>query len=760
MFSRGLFTLIQTLKLLGKNRRGQIHIDYIIAAALFIIVVAGVALSTFQSLSPFYLAAKADQLGMVSDNIAQTLLSSLGNPPEWGNESSLPEGFQLGLAEYDSTEYPNTGGVGFYSLDPNKLSRLSPSNPYFIPYGPYYLGFSEEIPDFESFYKIPRENNSLSSLGLSNYKFRLLTRPPYQLVITAEPSQLALYPLETSFSLSIKSLTWYNVSIPNVQYSFAIMSPKGTVAKFVSGVTDASGEDNVPVRIRFSPSQPPGVYVITGVSRTDTGLISFCFTPFDVFVIDPSFKVVSYTRRTSTYRSQVVAHIWDISRTEAILINSTVQSEQRIYIKATVLQPNGSVIGPSDMTYDAGGFWTYDYPSPLTGPCLSFVSVRAVNMTIYNALVELVERIENSTSADRDSVTWTALGMWLTYYYTGEFLDSATREISKEDPKQLNPGQEWWLWKTKGYPLISLCTYTYALAHWATDGVHPDYLWNATNYGGNTLVEDYSKWANETVTSNSYAVVALSMLYLTTSNSTYLDLAIKAADWIENHWETGPYESNKFPTYDIGASTWAFMTIYQATQEKSYANLAQTMAHRLAINQTSEPGDKYGSWPGSGTPGGGQAQFTSLPLMGLCSTWNYTFYNNVTAGLNWLLSIPSSTPMDASKLSAVAMAFGFGNTYTIPPFGYSYVSYPMMADYGPKDTPYEDTVAMTRYVTIRGSVYQALLHCWDPEIQTSKTALSASCVGMGVFAASPVVYLVSKRAYKKRRVLKNEKHSS
>lgn len=743
-------------KRLKKNRRGQVHIDYIIGAALFILVVAAVALSTFQSLSPFYLAARADQLGMVSDNIAQTLLSSLGNSSDWGNELSLPEGFQLGLTEYDPEEYPNTGGVGFYSLDPTKLSRLSPSNPYFIPYGPYYSGFSREVLDLDkNFYNInSSEHNSLSSLGLSYYKFRLLTRPPYQLVITAEPYKLALYPLETSLLLRIKSLTWDNVSIPNVQYSFAIMNPKGFATKLFSGgkvyqtfsgVTDASGEDAVPVRIRFSPSQPQGVYVITGVSRTDTGLFSFCFTPFDVFVIDPTFKVVSYTRRTSNYRSQVVAHIWDISRSPAVLIDSEQQSTWRIYIKATVLQPNGSVIGPSDMAYDAGGFWTYDYSSPLIGPYLSFVSVRAINMTIFNALKDIVEKIEKLESASPEDVSWTAVSMWLTYFYTDEFLDNATRQISKGDIKQLNPEKQWWKWS---YDYISLSTYAYALAYWALDQVHEDYLWNATYYGGNTLVNDYSKWANRTVALNSYAVLGLSMLYIATRDTTYISIAKSAAGWLADNWDTGPYDSSKFPTYDVGAAIWAMMSMYQATEDQSYYSLALTMADWLAVRQLSD-----GSWPGSSV-GGGEAQFTSLPLIGLCSTWNYSFYENVTAGLDWLITTQCDGTGSASKLAAAAMAAGYGNAYIVPPFGWGFASDPMMADYGPTDNPYKDTVAITRYVTIRGTVYQALLHCWDPEIETSKGVFSASCVGLGIITASPLVSLFLKRAYKKRRIPK------
>jgi len=728
------------------------HLDYIIGVALFILIVALVAISTFQSLSPFYLTAKADQLSMISDNVAQSLLSSLGNPPDWGSQLSLPEDFQLGLGEYDTKEYPNTGGLGFYSLDPNKLSRLSSSNPYFIPYSSLDSGFSDEILGLNgSFYAIsPSQRNSLSSLGLSRHEFNLLVKPPYQLVVTAGPYQLALYPLESSFLLRIKSLTWDDVPIPNVQFSFAIINPKGSASKFTSGgrtyqvfsgTTGATGETTVPVKMKFSPNQPQGVYVITALSKTSTGLMSFCFTPFNVFVIDPDFKVVTYTRRLSSYSSQVVAHIWDISRTPAILVDSAWQSKGRINIKATVFQPNGSVIGPFNMKYEAGGFWTYDYRSPLSGPYLSFVSVYAVNMTIFNSLVDFVKRIESGESANPGSVSWTAASMWMAYYYTGEFLSNATRQISKGDNKQLNPDQQqWWKWS---YDYVSLCTYTYALAYWATDGVHDDYLWNATNYGGNTLVKDYSKWANDTVALNSYAALALSMLYIATGNSTYLNLAVKAAAWLKNRWNIGPYDSSQ-ATYDVGTAIWSLMTLYQATGDQFYYNLAQTMAYWVAVRQNSD-----GSWPGS-SGGGGEAQYTSLPLMGLCSTWNYTFYQNVTAGLNWLITTKCEGTNQDYRLAAAVMASGYGNAYTIPPFGYGCVSYPMMVDYGPSDLPYEDTVKLTRYVTIHGTVYQALLLCWDPEIETSKTVLSVSCLSIGMLTACPIVVLVSKKVKKRR----------
>jgi len=728
-----------------------VHLDYIIGVALFILIVALVAISTFQSLSPFYLAAKADQLSMVSDNVAQSLLSSLGNPPDWGSQSSLPEDFQLGLVEYDTKEYRNMGGLGFYSLDPNKLSSLSSSNPHLIPYSSWDSGFSDDILGLDpNFYALsPNEQNSLSSLGLSKHRFKLLVKPPYQLVVTAEPYQLALYPLESSFLLRIKSLTWDNISIPNVQFSFVIMNPKGFAAKFISGVriyqvfsgtTGATGETTVPVKMKFSPNQPQGVYVITALSKTSTGLMSFCFTPFNVFVIDPTFKVVTYTRRLSSYSSQVVAYIWNISRTPAVRVDSTWQSKCRMSIKAIVFQPNGSVIGPSNMKYEAGGFWTYDYQSPLSGPYLSFVSVYAVNMTIFNSLVDFVKRIESGESASPSSVSWTAASMWIAYYYTGELLGNATRQISKGDNKQLNPEQQWWKWS---YDYVSVSTYAYALAYWATDCVHDDYLWNATNYGGNTLVKDYSKWANRTVALNSYAVVALSMLYIVTGNSTYLNTAVRAAGWLKDKWQTGPYAESE-PTYDVGVATWAFMTIYQATQDKSYYNLAQTMAYWLAVRQLSD-----GSWPGSSV-GGGQAQFTSMPLIGLCSTWNYTFYRNVTRGLDWLITTRCKGTNDVTKLAAAVIASGFGNSYIVPPFGHGYVSYPMMVDYGPEDIPYEDTVAATRYVTIRGTVYQALLYCWDPEIRTSETALSLSCIGLGVFVACPIIFLSVKRRIKWR----------
>jgi len=739
-----------------------VHLDYIIGVALFILIVALVAISTFQSLSPFYLAAKADQLSMVSDNVAQSLLSSLGNPPDWGSQSGLPEGFQLGLAEYDTKEYPNTGGLGFYSLDPNKLSRLSSSNPYFVPYSSLDSGFSDEILGLKpNFYAIsPSERNSLSSLGLSRHEFKLLVKPPYQLVVTAEPYQLALYPLESSFLLRIKSLTWDNVPIPNVQYSFAIMNPKGYVAKFTSGsstyqvfsgTTGATGETTVPVKMKFSPNQPQGVYVITALSKTSTGLMSFCFTLFNVFVIDPDFKIVTYTRRLSSYSSQVVAHVWNISRTPAVLINSELQSRWRISIKASVFQPNGSVIGPSDMRYDAGGFWTYDFKSPLTGPYLSFVSVNAVNMTIYNVLVDLVKKIEDDTSASPEKVTWKALSLWLAYQYTYEFLSNATRQISKEDNRRLgwysNPSGWWTIKGSWTYDLVSLCTYTYAIAHWTTG--QEDYLRNAT-IGGNELVVKWSPArVNRTIATNSFAVLAFSTLYIITGNSTYRDFAVRAAGWLKDNW-SDPTKSSPSETheYDVGAATWAFMTIYltiyQATGDMTYYNLAQTTAYWLALRQASD-----GSWPNS--RGGGDAQRTSLPLIGLCSTWNYSFYQNVTAGLNWLLT-RSAVPQDSYKLAAIAMASGFGNAYTVPPFGYGYVSYPMMADYGSKDIPYEDTVALTRYVIVRGTVYEALLYCWDPEIKTSKVVLSASSISMGILAASPIVYIVLRGTIKKRRV--------
>jgi len=697
------------------------------------------------------LAAKADQLGMVSDNIAQSLLSGLGNPPNWSDQTILPEDFQLGLMEHDPEEYPNTCGVGFYSLDPTKLSRLSSSNPYYIPYSSYSSGFSEEILDLDSdFYNMsPSENNALSSLGLSNHRFKLLTRPPYQLVVTAEPYQLMLYPFESSWLFHIESLTWDDVPIPEVQYSFAIMSPRGFVTKFISGsgtyqvfsgVTNANGEGFVPVKIKFSPNQPQGVYVVTAVSRTTTGLVSFCFTPFNIFVIDPAFKVVAYTRRTSSYSSQVVAHIWDISNTTAVPIDSNLRSGRRLSIRATVFQPNGSVIGPSDMAYNAGGFWTYDYPSPLAGPYLSFVSVYGVNMTIFNALVDLVVKIEQTESANPGSVSWSAVSMWMAYYYTGEFLGNATRQISKGDNKQLNPDKQWWKWS---YDYISLCTYAYTLAYWATDQVRDDYLWNATNYGGNTLVKDYSKWANDTVALNSYATLALSMLYIVTGNSTYLNLAVKAADWLKDRWNVGPYDSSQ-ATYDVGAAIWSLVTLYQATGDQSYNNLAQTMAYWVAVRQNSN-----GSWPGSSV-GGGEAQYTSLPLMGLCSTWNYTFYQNVTAALNWIITTRCEGTANDYKLAAAVMASAYGNAYTVPPSGWVSVSYPMMADYGPSDFPYADAVKLTRYVTIRGTVYQVLLRCWDPEIETSKTVLSVSCLSLGMLTACPMVVLFSKKVKKWR----------
>ena len=735
------------------------HLDYIIGAALFIIVVASVAVTTFQSLSPFYMAAKADQLSAVSDNIGQSLLSGLGNPQYWGNQSTLPADFQLGLAEYDSVEHPNTGGVGLYSLDPTKLSRLSVNNPYFVPYSSFYSGFSDEILDLDSsFYEISPSNcNALSSMGLSNYRFDLQIRPAYQLVVTTEPHQLALYPLESSFLLRVKSMTWNNISMPGVQYSFAILNPRGSASAFLSGgvlysvfsgVTDAGGEAEVPVRMKFHPNQPQGRYIIATVSQTSAGLKSFSFTPFDVFVIDPTFKVFSYTWRPSVYTSQVVAHVWNISCAPAVLIDSDLQERWGISIKATVLQPNGSVIGPSDMSYDARGFWTYDYASPLEGQYLSVVSVRAVNMTICNAIANLVNRIEKLESANARSVSWTAASLWLTYFYTGEFLDNATMQISKGDNKQLNPQTQWWKWS---YDYVSLCTYAYALAYWATDNVHDDWLWNATNYGGNTLVDDYSKWANDTIAENAFAVLALSMLYIATgyTNSTYLDLAVRSAEWIEENWDTGPYSESE-PTYDVGVATWAIMSLSQAIADVSYYTLAQEMAYWLAVRQNNEPGDNYGSWPGSSS-GGGQAQFTSLPLTGLCSTWNYSFYDNVTAGLNWLITTNCEGTGDSDKLAAAAMASSFANSYTVPPFGIGFASYPMMADYGVSDIPYKDTVALTRYVTIHGDVYRVILHFWDPVMETSKNVLSASCVGFGLITASPMVLVFSRKLLKRRR---------
>jgi len=56
---------------------------------------------------------------------------------------------------------------------------------------------------------------------------------------------------------------------------------------------------------------------------------------------------------------------------------------------------------------------------------------------------------------------------------------------------------------------------------------------------------------------------------------------------------------------------------------------------------------------------------------------------------------------------------------------------------------------LTRYVTIRGTVYQALLRCWDPEIETSKTALSMSCLSIGMLTACPTVVLALRRVKKR-----------
>jgi hypothetical protein len=730
-----------------------VHLDYIIGAALFIIVVASVAVTTFQSLTPFYMTAKADQLSAVSDNISQALLSGFGNPQDWGNQLSLPDDFQLGLAEYDSIEYPNTGGVGLYSLDPNKLSRLSSYNPYFIPYSSFASGFSDEILDLDSsFYGLDMsQQNALYSLGLSNYRFSLVTRPPYQLVVTVERSPFVVYPFETSFLLRVESMTWDNISIPGVQYSFVLLNPRGSVTEFLSGgtpysvfsgVTDASGEATVTVKIRFNPKNPQGRYIITTVSQTSDGLKSFSFTPLDVFVIDQTYKVFSYTWRPSAYTTQVVAHIWNSSDTPAVLIDPDLQSKQRISIKATVFQPNGSVIGPADMSYDPGGFWTYNYASPLDGQYLCVVSARSVNMTIYDHIAALVEKIERLESANPGSVSWTAAAMWMNYYYTGEFLSNATLQISKGDNKQLNPDAQWWKWS---YDYLSLCTYAYSLAYWATDSVHDDWLWNATNYGANTLVDDYSKWANNTIADNAFPILALTMLYIATdsSNSTYLDLATKASAWIEDNWQTGPYQSSE-PTYDVGAATWALMSMFQATGDTSYYNLAQDMAYWIAARQESD-----GKWPGS-SEGGGAADYTALPLIGICSTWNYTFLDNVTAGLDWFITTECEGTGKAYKLAAAVIASAYCNAYTIPPFGIDFAPYPMMADYGISDIPYKDTVALTRYITIRGDVYQAILHFWDPIAETSTKVLTASCIGFGLITGSPMVLVFSRRLLKKR----------
>lgn len=276
--------------------------------------------------------------------------------------------------------------------------------------------------------------------------------------------------------------------------------------------------------------------------------------------------------------------------------------------------------------------------------------------------------------------------------------------------------------------------------------MHADWLWNATNYGGNTLITDYSKWANKTVAQNAFAVMALSTLYIATgySNSTYLNLATKASAWIQQKWSTGPYSESQ-PTYDVGAATWAIMSMSLATEDKTYYDLAQTMAYWLAVRQQSD-----GSWPGSST-GGGEAQFTSLPLLGLCSTWNYTFLNNVTAALNWIITTQCQGTANDYKLAAAAMASAFANSYTIPPSGIGFASYPMMVDYGLSGIQFEDTVTLTRYVTIRGAVYQVILHCWDPVMETSESVLSASCIGFGIITASPIVLVFSRRLLKKRR---------
>jgi hypothetical protein len=336
------------------------QLDYIIGVAIFILVVAIVTLSAFQSLSPFYLTAKADQLSMVSDDVAQSLLSGSGSPPNWGSQLSLPQNFQLGLAQYNTITYSNTGGVGFYTLDPNKLSRLCSSNPNFIPYSSFYSGFSQKILSLNnSFYSLnPSVYNSLSSLGLSNFRFNLQIRPPYQFVVSAKKSG-------SSLLFNVESSTWNDVPIPGVQYSLAAIN--STSSKVLSRTTNGAGLDNTNTTIASK-----GVYIIMGISETKAGLWSFSFTSLNASLINPMFNVVCYTQKSSTYGSGIIAYVWNTSKTP-VLINSAKQSQWNVYIKAAVLQPNGVVLGPSNMTYNSGGFWVYNYSTPLSGPYLPCV---------------------------------------------------------------------------------------------------------------------------------------------------------------------------------------------------------------------------------------------------------------------------------------------------------------------------------------------------------------------------------------------------
>lgn len=217
-------SLIYQSKLLKKlkiRRRGVVRtIDFLVSFTLFIIL-----------LTQFYLIIINMNLNLAStstqpNNPAQLFSEKLLSYPgteNWGRMQGSPATIGLASDNYHSTVS--------YFLDLAKLGRLNQEINYFS------LG---------SKYSYLNPTNVVSNITgpTSNAAFRLTTRPPIQV----KANLVSVSP--TNSIIDVKTLTWDNVGLANVQISaYHVSLSTGLPLPTVTSISDQNGDATITTNI-------------------------------------------------------------------------------------------------------------------------------------------------------------------------------------------------------------------------------------------------------------------------------------------------------------------------------------------------------------------------------------------------------------------------------------------------------------------------------------------------------------------------------
>ncbi len=229
------------MRKLRKSRKGAIPVDYVIAVVAFLLALSFLVSAICFSFLPYARQARLEDVERTSTSLRSLMLSSPGSPPDWwAYTNEGPDTF--GLSEYSQYLHYTSSGVELYVLHPNKLARLYPGCPYYLPYDPEMPGYDSNIMNWTggSFYTISADNYSVrESLGLAPYyHFRLEIGPACILEIDVVLFKHVEVSLPWPLNLIIDAAAWnvYNVtfrsvrpdgsSIPYCQLNFTIITPE------------------------------------------------------------------------------------------------------------------------------------------------------------------------------------------------------------------------------------------------------------------------------------------------------------------------------------------------------------------------------------------------------------------------------------------------------------------------------------------------------------------------------------------------------